>query len=180
MLCKEEKLLLMADEVYQENVWNSKRPFISFKKVLRDLGDKAAGVEMISFHSVSKGFVGEYVCHAMVSCVGAEKNMPSTVIFSGFLRSFSFSSLSFTPPAPCAGARCGRRGGYMELINIDPDVKMQLYKMASISLCSNVEGQIMVPTHLFMVHSADSTLHTLVFTPLSLSCGTCTLSRWVL
>ena len=56
MLCKEENLLLMADEVYQENVWNSKRPFISFKKVLRDLGDKAAGVEMISFHSVSKGF----------------------------------------------------------------------------------------------------------------------------
>jgi hypothetical protein len=38
----------------------------------------------------------------------------------------------------------------MELVNIDPDVKMQLYKMASISLCSNVEGQIMVYSpHLF-------------------------------
>jgi hypothetical protein len=33
---------------------------------------------------------------------------------------------------------------YMEMINIDPEVRMQIYKMASISLCSNVEGQIMV------------------------------------
>jgi aspartate/methionine/tyrosine aminotransferase len=40
LLCKEENLLLMADEVYQSNVWNSQRPFISFKKVLRDLGEQ--------------------------------------------------------------------------------------------------------------------------------------------
>lgn len=99
LFCKENKLMLMADEVYQTNVWNEKqKPFVSFKKVLRDLGKQAEGVELVSFHSVSKGFVGE----------------------------------------------CGRRGGYMELVNIDPDVKMQLYKLASISLCSNVEGQLMV------------------------------------
>lgn len=58
MFCKEEGLLLMADEVYQTNTWQAKqRPFISFKKVLRDLGKAAEGTELISFHSVSKGYV---------------------------------------------------------------------------------------------------------------------------
>jgi alanine transaminase len=57
MFCKEEGLLLMADEVYQTNTWQAKqRPFISFKKVLRDLGKAAEGTELISFHSVSKGY----------------------------------------------------------------------------------------------------------------------------
>ena len=50
----------------------------------------------ISFHSVSKGFIGE----------------------------------------------CGIRGGYFELYNIDDAVKQNLYKLASISLCSNTHGQV--------------------------------------
>ena len=40
--------------------------------------------------------------------------------------------------------RCGLRGGYFELTNIDTDVKAQLTKLASVSLCSNVLGQIAV------------------------------------
>merc|ERR1712216_301843 len=32
----------------------------------------------------------------------------------------------------------------MELVNVDEDVKAQLYKLASVNLCSNVEGQLMV------------------------------------
>jgi len=36
---------------------------------------------------------------------------------------------------------CGIRGGYTEAMNIDPDVLDQLYKMASMSLCSNTLGQ---------------------------------------
>jgi alanine transaminase len=39
---------------------------------------------------------------------------------------------------------CGRRGGYFECTNIERDVREQLYKMASISLCPAVQGQIMV------------------------------------
>ena len=37
---------------------------------------------------------------------------------------------------------CGRRGGYMEIINIPADVRAAMYKVASINLCSNVNGQI--------------------------------------
>ncbi|KAJ1554369.1 hypothetical protein HK096_003887 [Nowakowskiella sp. JEL0078] len=36
-----------------------KLPFHSFKKVLKSMGSKYDEIELISFHSVSKGMVGE-------------------------------------------------------------------------------------------------------------------------
>ncbi|KAI0244165.1 alanine transaminase [Massospora cicadina] len=59
-LCREENLLLLVDEVYQENVYHKHdRPFHSFKKVVRSLGEEYADFELISFHSVSKGVAAE-------------------------------------------------------------------------------------------------------------------------
>merc|ERR1712216_1058282 len=49
-------LVLAADEVYQENVYGDAPPFISFKKIVRDLNSK---IPLVSFHSISKGFTGE-------------------------------------------------------------------------------------------------------------------------
>merc|ERR1712146_330801 len=96
-LCIEENIVLMADEVYQENIYNSKTPFTSFRKVCHDMGpDVWNNIQLISFHSVSKGYFGE----------------------------------------------CGLRGGYYELVGIDEEIKKQLYKLASISLCSNTIGQM--------------------------------------
>ena len=37
---------------------------------------------------------------------------------------------------------CGRRGGYVELLNLPKDVFAELVKLASIDLCSNLNGQI--------------------------------------
>ena len=60
-LAAEEKLVVIADEVYQTNVFIGK--FTSFKKSLRMLQEKEPGkydsVELASLHSVSKGMVGE-------------------------------------------------------------------------------------------------------------------------
>lgn len=97
-LCVAENLVLMADEVYQTNVYVDDRNFVSFRKVALDMGYEASGgqLQLVSFHSVSKGFMGE----------------------------------------------CGMRGGYFELFGVPADVKAQLYKLASISLCSNTTGQI--------------------------------------
>lgn len=57
----QEKLVVMADEVYQTNVFKGK--FHSFKGALRRLQkaepEKYANVELASLHSVSKGMVGE-------------------------------------------------------------------------------------------------------------------------
>ncbi|CAG8502168.1 2564_t:CDS:2 [Dentiscutata erythropus] len=97
--CHQQHIVLLADEVYQTNIYQpTERPFHSFKKVLRSMGSKYDQLELFSFHSVSKGMIGE----------------------------------------------CGRRGGYYECTGIDKQVMDQLYKVASVGLCPNVPGQIMV------------------------------------
>ncbi|XP_068382241.1 alanine aminotransferase 1 isoform X2 [Eschrichtius robustus] len=56
----EEGLFLLADEVYQDNVYAEGSQFHSFKKVLTEMGPPyAARQELASFHSVSKGYMGE-------------------------------------------------------------------------------------------------------------------------
>jgi aspartate/methionine/tyrosine aminotransferase len=50
-------LAILADEVYQENVYAADRRFHSFAKVMHELGERS--VSLFSFHSVSKGFLGE-------------------------------------------------------------------------------------------------------------------------
>eukprot|EP01120_Amphizonella_sp_Union-15-10_P013222 TRINITY_DN6110_c0_g1_i1.p1 TRINITY_DN6110_c0_g1~~TRINITY_DN6110_c0_g1_i1.p1 ORF type:complete len:383 (-),score=64.52 TRINITY_DN6110_c0_g1_i1:470-1618(-) len=59
--CYSEGLVLLADEVYQENVYcKETKPWHSFKKVLWEMGPKySESLELVSFHSISKGFVGE-------------------------------------------------------------------------------------------------------------------------
>jgi alanine transaminase len=95
--CERRDVLLLADEVYQENIYSDK-PFNSFLKVADEMG-KLETTEIISYHSVSKGFLGE----------------------------------------------CGRRGGYFHLSPaIDKSVQEEFYKLVSINLCPNVDGQIMV------------------------------------
>jgi len=51
----EKNLVLMADEVYQENVFTS-HPFKSLSRVVQQLG---LPVMTVSMHSLSKGFLGE-------------------------------------------------------------------------------------------------------------------------
>ncbi|KAH7428822.1 hypothetical protein KP509_09G019400 [Ceratopteris richardii] len=58
--CHNENILMLADEVYQQNIYQDERPFLSAKKVLMDLGlPYSKEVELVSFHTVSKGYWGE-------------------------------------------------------------------------------------------------------------------------
>uniref|UniRef100_A0A672PMQ9 alanine transaminase n=1 Tax=Sinocyclocheilus grahami TaxID=75366 RepID=A0A672PMQ9_SINGR len=94
-----EKLFLMADEVYQDNVYADGCKFHSFKRVLFEMGlEYSEKVELASFHSTSKCYMGE----------------------------------------------CGFRGGYMEVVNLDPEVKVQLTKLVSVRLCPPVPGQALL------------------------------------
>jgi aspartate/methionine/tyrosine aminotransferase len=54
---KKHKLAIMADEVYQDNVYVIDGMFHSFAKVMHQLGE--SDITLFSFHSVSKGFMGE-------------------------------------------------------------------------------------------------------------------------
>ena len=51
--CAKHNLVLMADEVYQENIWEGSRPFYSFKRVLMEMANRPP-LQLASFHSTSK------------------------------------------------------------------------------------------------------------------------------
>ncbi|KAJ8337066.1 hypothetical protein SKAU_G00382860 [Synaphobranchus kaupii] len=123
----EERLFLLADEVYQDNVYADGCQFHSFKKVLFEMGPEYSNtVELVSFHSTSKCYMGE----------------------------------------------CGFRGGYMEVINMDPAVKEQLAKLVSVRLCPPVPGQALMalvvnppqpgePSHTTFLKERNATLSVL-------------------
>jgi len=53
------KLFILADEVYQHNVYAEGCEFHSFKKVMKEMGSPYADLQMASFMSISKGYMGE-------------------------------------------------------------------------------------------------------------------------
>ncbi|XP_060071000.1 alanine aminotransferase 2-like [Ylistrum balloti] len=55
----DENLMILADEVYQHNIYAKGSAFFSFKKVLTEMGPPYSQVELASFMSASKGYLGE-------------------------------------------------------------------------------------------------------------------------
>merc|ERR1712055_33399 len=90
-----ENLFIFADEVYQHNVYAEGSKFHSFKKVMMEMGAPYSEMEVASFMTCSKGYMGE----------------------------------------------CGIRGGYAEVVNMDPGVMAMLQKSISAKLCPTVIGQ---------------------------------------
>jgi aspartate/methionine/tyrosine aminotransferase len=54
---KRQGISIIADEVYQENIYSDKLRFHSFAKTLHEM--RESSVSLFSLHSVSKGFLGE-------------------------------------------------------------------------------------------------------------------------
>jgi glutamate--glyoxylate aminotransferase len=57
--CYDNSLVMCADEVYQENIYNPARPFVSCRKVMHGMPAPYNATEIASFHTVSKGAYGE-------------------------------------------------------------------------------------------------------------------------
>ncbi|KAM3619528.1 uncharacterized protein V6R79_009666 [Siganus canaliculatus] len=92
-----ESLLLLVEEVYQDSVHGQGADFVSYKRVLFEMGKEFSDtVELISFHSLSSACVGE----------------------------------------------CGLRAGYMEMVNIEPDMKPFLNMMHFAYISTPVMGQL--------------------------------------
>eukprot|EP00792_Barthelona_sp_PAP020_P003331 TRINITY_DN1524_c0_g1_i1.p1 TRINITY_DN1524_c0_g1~~TRINITY_DN1524_c0_g1_i1.p1 ORF type:complete len:477 (+),score=144.90 TRINITY_DN1524_c0_g1_i1:119-1549(+) len=91
--CETHELVLFADEVYQENIYDDELEFISFRSIITEMNSQ---IPLFSFHSTSKGFFGE----------------------------------------------CGRRGGYGEILNVPEDIHALFYKLSSVKLCPNIDGQL--------------------------------------
>jgi len=54
---KRNGLALIADEVYQENIYGRNARFWSFARIMHAMGER--DIPLFSLHSVSKGFLGE-------------------------------------------------------------------------------------------------------------------------
>lgn len=57
--CYHNDLLLLADEVYQENIYVDTKQFHSFRKVILGMEAPYNATKCISLHSTSKGIIGE-------------------------------------------------------------------------------------------------------------------------
>lgn len=55
--CAENGIVMLADEVYQSNVYAQGAEFVSAKKVAMDC--RLKNLQLVSFHSTSKGLIGE-------------------------------------------------------------------------------------------------------------------------
>ncbi|XP_019734735.1 alanine aminotransferase 2-like isoform X2 [Hippocampus comes] len=124
----ENNLFLLADEVYQGSVYDANSEFVSYKKRLYELGPPLAHtLELASFHSASKGLLGE----------------------------------------------CGLRGGYVELLNMDPVVMPYVERLFHLIPSPPVTGQIALelmveppqpgdPSYPLYMHETEHTRRTLV------------------
>ncbi|CAL9727778.1 hypothetical protein MOUN0_B00210 [Monosporozyma unispora] len=96
-------IIVIADEVYQQNIFKKEIEFHSMKKVLRHLQKSHPqgeynNVQLVSLHSASKGTSGE----------------------------------------------CGQRGAFMEVVGFNDEVKEEILRLFSISLCAGTAGQVLV------------------------------------
>lgn len=64
--------------------------------------------------------------------------------------------ISFHSISKGVTGECGRRGGYFECVNVDEEIIALLYKMASVSLCPPLGGQIGVDCMVRPPHPGDA------------------------
>ena len=169
--------MLFADEVYQENIWRPDRPFHSFRKVtpkhrpppslppvrpsfccsFRNVWHVgAAPCVSSSCILVTTSRSAPYVYpHRPSICPSRVFDFVSLILAAQVARSMGFedkpdgglSLVSFHSISKGFIGECGLRGGYFELFGLDKDIKAQLYKLCSISLCSNTPGHVRPPKH---------------------------------
>lgn len=93
-LAYDENILLLADEVYQRNIYDPEhKPFVSFKKSLMEMEDENVrnGVELVSFHSISKGVSGECGRRGgYFECVNIEEDVIDQI--------YKMASINLSPP----------------------------------------------------------------------------------
>lgn len=57
--CHDHNVMLLADEVYQENIYGAGRRFHSFREVILKMSAPYNATACVSLHSTSKGIIGE-------------------------------------------------------------------------------------------------------------------------
>lgn len=110
--------MLLADEVYQTNVYAHGKSFFSFKKVLAEMEpDLATSVPLVSMNSISKGFFGECGRCAAAAPQCTQQPRPQPALAASAVRAWargclalalasSRKALSSPRPSHSAGGPC--------------------------------------------------------------------------
>lgn len=53
------QLIILADEIFEHNVYTNKRPFHSVRKIMNSMGTPYSRTQLVAFNSISKGFAAE-------------------------------------------------------------------------------------------------------------------------
>ncbi|KAL1429218.1 hypothetical protein MTO96_016549 [Rhipicephalus appendiculatus] len=53
------QLIILADEIFEHNVYSNKRPFYSMRKIIDAMGAPYTRIPVVTFSSISKGFAAE-------------------------------------------------------------------------------------------------------------------------
>ena len=155
-LAAAEGLVLLADEVYQDNVYNEpgttrlahvSNEFHSFRRALaalrRTAPDLAARVQLVTMHSTSKGETPRSPHRTPPRCPEIPRCLPRAGPPCGLLAECApLRARRAVPRAAGYMGECGLRGGFFALDGAwEPPVRAQLVKLSSVCLCSNVVGQ---------------------------------------
>jgi alanine transaminase len=164
-LCEREQLVLIADEVYQTNV------YVGAQDSDEEEGEGVVGEEGEEGAAAREGRRAAAANAAANATAATPATPPRPAAgaaparrnpYSRHLRSNSiydsntftsfkkvvrevgatFPLLSLHSTSKGFVGECGRRGGYAEVVNFPRDVRDQVLKLASINLCPNVSGQI--------------------------------------
>jgi alanine transaminase len=164
-LCEREQLVLIADEVYQTNVYVGAQSDSSSDEDEddEDEGERPAAAAAASVPDESsppapprappatpprppRAGPPAAVAHLLARHARTNSIYDSNtfVSFKRVVREggCSFPLMSLHSTSKGFVGECGRRGGYVEVVNFPRDVRDQVLKLASINLCPNVSGQI--------------------------------------
>ncbi|KAM7294278.1 alanine aminotransferase 2-like [Ixodes scapularis] len=77
-------LIILADEVFEHNIYVERVPFHSFRKVMHKMGDPWFNTQLITFNSMSKGFMAEAgLCCGYFEIVNLNKKDKAKLLKAG-------------------------------------------------------------------------------------------------
>lgn len=144
------KVVILADEVYQLNVYKKGKKFVSFKKAV---ADSKKDVDLFSFHSTSKGIMGEcgirggyFEAHNIDKDVFAQLEKLRTMYLCPNTTGQILTELMVNPPNPsdCAQETVEQyqreyQNNFNSLVLRAKLVTEHLNKMKNVT-CNEVEG----------------------------------------
>eukprot|EP00767_Chilomastix_cuspidata_P001645 gnl/Chilomastix_cuspidata/177.p1 GENE.gnl/Chilomastix_cuspidata/177~~gnl/Chilomastix_cuspidata/177.p1 ORF type:complete len:487 (+),score=252.35 gnl/Chilomastix_cuspidata/177:63-1523(+) len=163
-------LVLMADEVYQENVYASGKRFFSFERAVYEHEQRCGNrVELVSFHSVSKGFLGEcgyrggyFVLTNFADDVRAEFVKMVSINLCPNTNGQLMVSMMVNPPPPTSAAGAlytSERASILDSLRTRARMASERFNEIEHMSCATVEGALYAFPRIFLPERAIEAAH---------------------